>query len=461
MICGWKISNSDNIYRTDYMKKMRVAVVRYEKPMESVKKAVQLCDGLAALKPGTKVFIKPNIVFWKMSPVYPKWGVVTTSRVIEDMVLLLKEKGINDITIGEGMVVGPKDIETPEHAFESLGYGHLKKRYGVQYLNLLSQPYQKTDLGGGVVVKMNTEILSSDFVVNLPVLKTHSQTHVSLGIKNLKGTIDVPSRKKFHGVDQVKDLHYQVARLHEKMPPMFTLIDGIFSNERGPGIDGHIRRLNILVASNDVLAGDFVGAKLLGFEPAAVPHLVHAAANQKRSLDLDTVEVVGENISDLALVHKSKFEFGQDDEGNCLPAPLIRRGLRGLSYRQYDLTLCTYCAEMTGHVITAVAGAWKGTPWDKVEVLTGKKMKPTKGMNKTILLGKCMYQAHKKNPDIAEMIAVKGCPPKADDIVKAFHKARIKIDPNPVADPFYMPGLHMKRYKDKPEFDENLFKVQG
>ena len=32
----------------------------------------------------------------------------------------------------------------------------------------------RSDLGGGVEVKFNTDILTSDFVVDLPVMKTHS-----------------------------------------------------------------------------------------------------------------------------------------------------------------------------------------------------------------------------------------------------------------------------------------------
>ena len=73
--------------------------------------------------------------------------------------------------------------------------------------------------------------------------------------------------------------------------------------------------------------------------------------------------------------------------------------------------------------------AWKGEPWDKIEILNGKRMEPAEGMNKTILLGKCMYQAHRDNPVIREMIAVKGCPPKPGDIVKALHQAGIDVDP--------------------------------
>ena len=63
-----------------------VAIVRYEKPFESVRKAVELSNGLNRLPSQARVFIKPNIVFWTRSVAFPKWGVITTSRVIEDMV---------------------------------------------------------------------------------------------------------------------------------------------------------------------------------------------------------------------------------------------------------------------------------------------------------------------------------------------------------------------------------------
>ena len=115
-----------------------VSIVRYEKPLESVRKAVDLAGGLNCLTQNSRVFIKPNIVFWTRAVNFPKWGVITTSRVVRDMVALLKEQGVDDITIGEGMVtLDPKDRKTPAHAFESLGYAELKKRYGIKYYNII------------------------------------------------------------------------------------------------------------------------------------------------------------------------------------------------------------------------------------------------------------------------------------------------------------------------------------
>lgn len=435
-----------------------VAIVRYENPQGSVRKAIELCHGLDHLPANARVFIKPNIVFWTKEVPFPKWGVITTSRVVEDMVVLLKERGVEDITIGEGTVtMTPRDRETPAHAFQSLGYEVLGKRYGVKYLNIFERPFEEVDLGAGVVVNMNSDILHSDFVVDLPVLKTHNQTKVSLGIKNLKGVIDIKSRKKCHSADPQMDLNYMIARLANKMPPMCVLLDGIYTNERGPSFDGKIRRTNILVASPDILSADMVGAKVLGYAPSEVPHLVHAAEERGRPLDLSDIEVVGEEISSVASFHEYDFPYVEND---TLRRPLARMGIEGLSYPKYDLSMCTYCSGLNGVILFAIGQAWKGKPWDNVEVLTGKAMKPSPGKSKTILIGKCMYEANKGHPDIQEMIPVKGCPPSTKSVVEAFHRAGIEVNPAIFELIEKAPGFFMGKYDGKPEFDETFFAIR-
>jgi uncharacterized protein (DUF362 family) len=442
------------------MKKYKVAVVRYERPTESVRKVVEMSEGLGHMPAQSKVFIKPNIVFWTRAIAFPKWGVITTSRIVEDIIILLKERGIDDITIGEGTVtMYPKDTATPAHAFETLGYGVLKQKYGIKYINVFERPFEKVDLGDGVELSFNTDILNSDFVVDLPVMKAHNQTVVSLGIKNLKGSIDISSRKRCHTMTPGKDLHFWVARLADQMPPMLTLLDGIYSNERGPGPDGRMHRSNLLVASADVLAADLVGAKLLGHEPAKVTHLVYAAHNRKRPFDLSDIEIVGEDIKGLSKFHEYDFQYSETEDG-IMPVPFARQGLKGVFYQKYDLSMCTYCSGVNGLMLSAIRDAWKGEPWDEVEILTGKSMQPTPGMKKTILLGKCMYQAHKDNPHIQEMIAVKGCPPSTKTMLKALHQAGIDADPGLFEHMNELPGFFLSRYKDRPEFDESFFQVK-
>ena len=439
------------------MEKRIVAIVRFEKPSESVHRAVDLSHGLDHLPSKANVFIKPNIVFWTRTTPFPKWGVVTTSRVVEDMVILLKERGIDHITIAEGTVTyDPRDKETPAHAFESLGYNVLQKRYGVKILNIFDRPFKKVDLGAGVVLNFNEDILQSDFVVNLPVLKTHAQTIVSLGIKNLKGLIDVPSRKKCHSPHPQKDLNYMVARLANKIPPSFTLLDGIYTTERGPFFEGRLRRSNILIASSDIFSVDKVGAKVLGYDPSEIPHLVYASQDFGRPIDLSDVEVVGEKIETVASRHEYAFPYTDDGK---LPKPLEKLGVKGLSYPKYDGTICTYCSGFTTVILMAIASAWRGEPWNEVEVLTGKRMKPSPGKKKTILIGKCMYQLNKDNAEVNELIAVKGCPPDLKEAMKALHQAGIDVSPTFFENMDMAAGFFMKRYEGKPDFEESFFKV--
>jgi uncharacterized protein (DUF362 family) len=440
------------------MKKSLVSIVKYEKPLDSVRKAVELSKGLDHLPTKARVFIKPNIVFWTKATAFPKYGVITTSRIVEDIVVLLKERGIDDISIGDGTVLrDPTDMATQRHAYENLGYSKLTKRYGVKHINVWQRPFEKVDLGDGVEVKFNSDILTSDFVVDLPVMKTHSMTVVSLGIKNLKGMIDIPSRKKCHNTHPAKDLHFWVSRLADQMPPIFTLIDGIYSAERGPNIDGRMHRSNLLVASADILSADMVGARVLGYEATEVPHLVHAAEKRQRPLDFSDIKIAGESIESVSKPHGYDFDYNEDQ---TLPLPMENMGIKGLAYYKYDLSLCTYCSGMTSTILAAVAKAWKGEPWNDVEILSGKVMKPDPDKKKTILFGKCMYQAHKENPDIREMIAVKGCPPKPEKIYEALQKAGIDVNPSIFDNLDLLPGKFLKRYEGKPEFDESFFKVQ-
>lgn len=439
------------------MSKHLVSVVRYEQPLESVRRAVDLAGGLERIPAGAKVFIKPNVVFWCRGVAFPKWGVITTSRVVADVVHLLHEHGVTDVTIGEGLVLGQADHrETAAEAFDTLGYTRLKERYGVKVINTFERPFVKKDLGDGVVVNMNQDILESDFVVNLPVMKCHVQTVVSLGVKNLKGMLDVKSRKACHNTHPSKDLHFWVSRLADPMPPLLTVQDGIFTAERGPGFDGQMHRSNLLAASWDVFSGDKVGARLLGYQAGEVPHLAHYAERHGRPLDLSDVDLAGEPLEGLCRPHAYSFPYNED---GSLPTPLEKMGLQGLSFYKYDSTTCTYCASVTRMVLTAIARAWTGRPWQGVEVLTGKLCQPRPGAKATIALGKCMYQAHKDNPAIANLIPVKGCPPQPEQILKAFHQAGIMVDPAVVLDEAYMPALYMKRYRNKPEFDEGLFQV--
>ncbi len=436
------------------MSKPIVSIVKYEKPLESVRKVVELSKLFDDLPKEAKIFIKPNIVYWSSGP-HPKWGVITTSRVMEDVVTILKERGIDNITIGEGF----GSNEAAEDAFKKLGYNDLKERFGVKLINTNDRPHEKIDMGCEFLVNFASDPLKADYIINLPVLKTHSQAVVSLGMKNLKGFINIASRKKFHSADPIKTLHFNVAQLPNNIPPCLTLIDGIYTLERGPSMDGKAHRTNVLIASKDILSADIVGAKTLGIEPSDVPHLVQAAKDRDRSTSLSEIEINGEKIEAVASDHQ--WEFIYNDAGD-LPLPFYRRQFKGIKYRQYDTTMCTYCSMINGLLLVLLKNAWNGETFGGIEFLTGKIMEPSAGMNKTILVGQCQYKKNKDHPNINELVPIRGCPPSMEDIKNAFETCGIKVNPLMFQEGNMDAGgvIFLQKYKGKSEFEESFYQIK-
>ena len=437
--------------------KTKVAIVKYEKPLESVEKAIHLSGALDKLKKGDKVFIKPNIVFWSRNVAMPPWGVITTTRVVEDVLRQVIKKNPGEIIIGEGTITSdPKDRETPAHAFETLGYNKLAQKYGAKIINVFDKKFRPVDLGGGIKLNMAEDLLDADFVISLPVLKTHAQTKVSLSMKNIKGCLNMASRKLCHSADMVNDLDFHVSHLVNALPESCTIIDGIYTLERGPGYTGNARRSNIILASSDLLAADITGAALLGFNPAEVPHIKICCKEAGLLPSTESVKIVGEPLENMVHPHKWAFPYNKDD---TLPLNLARNGVKGFSFPRYDHSLCTYCSELMGPIQMTIGKAWNGKAFDDVEVLTGKIHPPTPGMKHTILLGQCQVKLNKDNKNIKNRILVPGCPPKVDKLIAGLEESGIEVDPAVFENLDMAPGLFMKRYQGKTEFSQNFYRA--
>lgn len=438
------------------MSPVKAAVCRFKKNAGTVQKAVELADAFAHLPRGAKVVIKPNIVAWLNGP-FPKWGVITTSTIMEETVILLKDYGINDIAIVEGSLqMTPGDTHIGQKAFAGLGYLKLKQKYGVKLRDVWERPFDTVEIGDGMSLKVNTDLMASDFLVNLPVLKTHAQVRVSLGIKNLKGFLNVSSRKKCHSADLEKDLDYMISRLPVLIPPSATIIDGIYSLERGPSFDGKPRKSDLVIASSYPVAADLVGARVLGHDPDDISYLKQAAADAGLSTDLSGISVKGESINDVAAFHKFTFPYNED---NTLPLGMEKMGIKGLKFHKFDATLCTYCSPLISMLLTIISMSYKGKPFDSVEFLTGKRLRPSPGMKKSILVGQCMCTRNKDHDGPQEIVRIKGCPPDPVQAASALQSIGIDAAPSVLTN-FEMAGAFMmERYKDRPEFDASYYTI--
>lgn len=430
------------------MNSLNTSIVKYDGTQNSLREALELCDGLRGLRPNHRVLIKPNICFGDRYKRMPPFGMLSTTRLVEDMINILKEQGVWDISIGEGSVVDKTLGSSTDAGFEGLGYDKLQKKYGVRLIDFNRSRAVKVDLED-ISLSLAAEALETDFFIDMAVLKTHAQTKVSLGFKNLKGCLKQKSKRMCHHSEL--GLDYCISRIADKIKPSLTVIDGIYALEKGPMFTGNAYRWNLIVVSQDFFAADVVGATLMGFNPSKVKHLSDYAKKFQRPLDCKGFEIRGEPVEGLIKPIKWDWAWKPDNTG---PRVFERMGIEGISIPKYDDTLCTGCTPLVNMSNILVISAFKGQRLPKIEILSGKKMRARDGYDKTILIGDCIIKANKENPDINQAVELKGCPPSIEQLIDALRANGVDCDPK-AYDQYTESLLH--RYDGKPECDWELF----
>ncbi len=383
---------------------MVVSIVKVAHPIESLREAVALCDGFTGLDKHARILIKPNI---SVGLGLPPYGMITTTSMIEALVQLLIEQGCGDITIAEGSieVLG---LDTRK-AYARTQIDKLATKYGVKLIDLNRGPFRQVELGG-LQVQLAQSALEADFLINVPVLKTHGLTKVSLGFKNLKGCLSPTSKTKFHDSNRLNDLIYL---LNEVVKSDLTIIDGTYMLERGPDtLLGSARRKDLIIASQDKFACDAVGSAIMGIDPSEVGYLRAYAEGHGRPLTMDDIQIEGEK--DIGALQE-RLEW-KPDVAKELLAPA---GITGISVPHPGDSLCSRCYANLGLALVAFVTDNPNRDCGGVVICCGKDVRPEDESQRAILYGNCAIKNHGGNTGTA--VAVKGCPPRLWDTLLAFH----------------------------------------
>src|SRR6266496_5181167 len=112
-------------------------------------------------------------------------------------------------------------------------------------------------------------ILEEARLINLPVLKTHVVSTMTLSMKNVMGILPRPDRRSMHtfGIDQ------SIVDMNLGIKPDLTIIDGSIGQDGEGPLYGDKADLEVLIAGRNSLAVDLACCELVGVDPHAVPHL--------------------------------------------------------------------------------------------------------------------------------------------------------------------------------------------
>ena len=262
---------------------VKVSIVKSEKP--DVKKALDLID--FAPKECELLVIKPNFCVPRPSQA----GATTSLRVLAQVLKLFEG-------VAKERVVVESDgyYATADEAFEKTGARELCEYYGAKLLNLsrdMCVPV-KREYSALVNFKVPATILKADFLINMPVMKTHELTTVSLSLKNMLGIM--PGKKMLYH-PRIEEAICDVMKVKK---PDLNILDATTALAFG-----RPKKMDMIMASYDAVALDAVACKVMGINPDAVEHIVRAGYYNLGIALLKKIQVVGEPIESV----REKFIF--------------------------------------------------------------------------------------------------------------------------------------------------------
>jgi uncharacterized protein (DUF362 family) len=346
---------------------------------------------------GRKVLIKPNAA----RVAVPGHGVTTHPLVVRAAVEWAKELGASRIAIGESCIFG---VEA-EEAFRVTGMKGVAAKEDVELLNLdQGRPLDLAVPGGKLIrkIKVSGFLQEFDFILSVPVMKTHMHTQVTLSLKNMKGILWRKEKARFHhlmGDPEVtrgyKELDIAISEMVSVLFPHLSLIDGSTGMEGlGPGY-GRAKEAGIMIVGNNGLSADAVAARLMGLDPEKVPHLKLSAKKGLGEIQTQKLSVQPEDYL------KWETPFEPPPRELAIPYPDVR---------VYDQGSCSAClATLLVFLQNYYSGLSDYRLEDrKIHIGIGKRLKACpKG---TILIGNCTARIKGK------CIFIQGCPPVASEI---------------------------------------------
>lgn len=271
--------------------KSRVVVTKGKRSVETVKKTLE-----QILSPeefaDKKILIKVNFISTKT------WetGATTDPILIEALIQYFQPIN-NQIYVVETDAT----ITQADEAAKATGMLELCKIYGIEFLNLVkfSETVKVKVLDSEVMSEITfPRIVLESHVISAAKMKTHCDTQVTLGLKNMFGLLPDKPKSKYHnlGIGKV------IVDINSAYRPDLTVIDGFVAMEGSGPVNGQPIEMGLVIAGKDVVSTDTITSKVMGFDPFKIYHIKRAA--EKGLGEIEDIEVLGEDLNKVTRIFK-------------------------------------------------------------------------------------------------------------------------------------------------------------
>ncbi|MCL6477570.1 MAG: DUF362 domain-containing protein [Peptococcaceae bacterium] len=356
------------------------------------------------IKPDSTVVLKPNAGH----SAGPETSVNTNPAVVAAVIKEVRKANPKEIIVAESAAIGCDTME----CFEVSGIGKAARDAGADKIidikrekDLLTIPVRGAKSAMSRV-KLPRFLLEADYIINMPIFKSHASMVFTNALKNLKGVVQDRVHAEMHQTvlaDAIIDL-WTVIKPDLQISDMVRPAEGFGPHTPVP-VD-----FGCIVAGKDPVAVDATACRMVGLDINAAPCFKAAAGRGLGVFEEDRIEVVGKQISE---VYKKMW------------LPYLAGFDTWPEYKIYPENACSSCQALVAFSMEKLKALGEYEKNKDAVIVLGRKKELPEGVDprNLILCGTCLAKHRDKG------IWIKGCPPGEPAVVWAIVDRRDQIDP--------------------------------
>ncbi|MFH2035907.1 MAG: DUF362 domain-containing protein [Candidatus Zixiibacteriota bacterium] len=226
------------------------------------------------VKKGERVTLKPN-VGWDRTPAQ---AANTNPDLVAEMVRQCLEAGAKEV------IVTDITCNDARRTFLRSGIKEAAEKAGARLILPSENDYIETNLNGKLLTSWPVlkYFIETDRLINMPIVKHHSLSSCTVGMKNLYGILGGPRYQLHQQIDQ------SIVDLTRFATPTLTVIDAtrvlMRSGPQGGSLDD-VSIQHTVMCATDPVAGDARSSEFLGLSPDKVSHIMLAEKSELGTAD--------------------------------------------------------------------------------------------------------------------------------------------------------------------------------
>ena len=263
--------------------KYDLIAIKGGKPDVMFDKAIESLGGMKTfVHKGNTVVVKPNIGW----DVIPERAANTNPLLVNRIIKHCLDAGAKDVYVFD------HTCDSWNSCYSNSGIERSVKDAGGKIVPGNSEKYyQHVDISKGKRLKeskVHELILECDVFINVPVLKSHNSTDLTISMKNLMGI--VWDRGYWHR----NDLNQCIADFPSFKKPDLNIVDAYsVMMKNGPrGVSrSDVVTMKSQIISTDIVAADAAAAKLFGSDPQNIEYIKYAYDMKIGEMDLSKLNI--------------------------------------------------------------------------------------------------------------------------------------------------------------------------